>query len=148
MAFDIFAKITFIALIVMMVLPVIIVVRLSKLRFAHLAELKPNGDAENIARLRVSDAGWPTNVLQVQNAYKNQFELPILFYVMIVSSLAFGLADSVMMVLAVLFVLVRYAHAYVHTGSNYVRHRVNLFSASLGFVVLQMLYLSVMVLGA
>lgn len=148
MSIDIFAKLTFLALMAMMVLPVILVVRLGRVRFAYLATRGGEDKGKDIGRLKVSDADWPDHILQNQNAYKNQFELPVLFYALTILALLFGFADTAMTVICFAFVVIRYSHAFVHVTSNNVTHRLNLFTASLVILVAQLLYLSFKVLGA
>ncbi len=66
---------------------------------------------------------WPKQVLQVQNATLNQFELPVLFYVLTVLSIITRDADLTFVILAWVFVLLRLVHAYIHVTSNNVRQR-------------------------
>jgi len=66
---------------------------------------------------------WPKQVLQVQNAALNQFELPVLFYVLTVLSIITRDADLTFVILAWMFVLLRLVHAYIHVTSNNVRQR-------------------------
>lgn len=66
---------------------------------------------------------WPRHALQVQNAASNQFELPVLFYVLTVLAIITRDADLVFVILAWVFVLLRLVHAYIHVTSNVVRQR-------------------------
>lgn len=70
---------------------------------------------------------WPDEVLKVSNNIANQFEAPVLFFVLCLVLYSLNAAGPVAISLAWLFVLSRYAHAYVHTGSNYVPMRLRLF---------------------
>lgn len=148
MAVDLYAKLTFVALIAMMVLPIIIVVRMGKIRDVHIKQLITEGRKDELKRLALDDRGWPDAIIQFQNSYKSQFELPVIFYALTVLSLALGKADLIMCIICALFVACRFGHAYVHTTSNYIPHRFNLYLASLISVVAQMIYLSIVVLGA
>lgn len=76
----------------------------------------------------------PTASRVVNRAIANQFELPVLFYA--VSILLYIVdADNVVAVgLAWLFVVTRYAHAFVHVSGNRLELRRPLFMA--GFVAL------------
>jgi len=80
---------------------------------------------------------WPTRVQQISNCYQNQFQLPVLFYVLTVLAIITRHADILFVVMAWLFVLSRFVHAFIHTGSNYVRHRFNAFAAGV-FILLAM----------
>ena len=71
----------------------------------------------------LGQTNWPPRVQQISNSYASQFQLPMLFYVLTVLEMFTRQADFVFLVLAWLFVLTRFVHVYVHTTTNYVRHR-------------------------
>ncbi len=62
-------------------------------------------------------------------AYMNLLELPVLFYVVCLLMLATGRFDAVQVSLAWLFALIRYAHAIIHIGFNYVPLRFAAFAS-------------------
>jgi hypothetical protein len=62
-------------------------------------------------------------VLQVGNSFNNQFQLPVLFYVLTILSIITRHADLLFVIMAWLFVLARLAHAGVHVSSNRVQLR-------------------------
>ncbi|OEO31003.1 hypothetical protein VW23_018510 [Devosia insulae DS-56] len=66
--------------------------------------------------------GWPKREWQASNAFDNQFQLPVLFYVGAGLALYFG-PTLFEIVLAWLFVVSRYAHAFVHITDNHVIRR-------------------------
>ena len=70
---------------------------------------------------------WPDDVIKVSNNITNQFETPVLFYVLCLVIYNANLAGMAAIALAWLYVASRYAHAYVHAGSNYVPARLGLF---------------------
>jgi len=70
---------------------------------------------------------WPDEVVKVSNNIANQFEAPVLFFVLCLVLYSINAAGTAAISLAWLFALSRYAHAYVHTGSNYVPMRFRLF---------------------
>lgn len=70
---------------------------------------------------------WPEDVLKVSNNIANQFEAPVLFHALVLLAQVQNMATTFVAGLAVFFVLTRYAHAYVHTTSNFVPHRFRLF---------------------
>jgi hypothetical protein len=53
-------------------------------------------------------------------AYMNLLELPVLFYVVCLLMLMTGKFDAVQVSLAWLFVITRYAHAFIYIGFNHV----------------------------
>ena len=75
---------------------------------------------ENVA---LREPNWPARTTQVANAFSNQCELPVLFYVLTILAYVTHLAGLVFVVLAWIFVIFRLLHAYVHVTSNIVRLR-------------------------
>jgi hypothetical protein len=76
--------------------------------------------APNIA---LREPNWPPRTMQASYAFSNQFELPVLFYVLTILSIMTHLADLVFVVLAWVFVLSRIAQAYVHVTNNNIHLR-------------------------
>lgn len=66
---------------------------------------------------------WPDRAKQIGNSYHNQYELPLLFYVLVALALITRKADLIFVVMSWVFVLSRLLHAYVHTTSNRVPRR-------------------------
>ena len=87
-----------------------------------------------MADVALGQLNWPPRVQQISNSYHSQLQLPVLFYVLTALAIVTRHADIVFVVMAWLFVLTRLLHAYIHTGSNVVRHRFNAFA--LGAVIL------------
>lgn len=81
---------------------------------------------------------WPESVLKINNNIRNQFEVPVLFYVVCFVLAAVNATGTLVQVLAWLFVASRGAHAWVHTRSNYVPARRRLFMA--GVLVVMILW--------
>jgi hypothetical protein len=69
------------------------------------------------------EPNWPQRMTQVANAFQNQLELPVLFYVLTILSLMTRHADLVFVLLAWVFVVCRVVHAYIHVTSNDIRRR-------------------------
>ena len=85
-----------------------------------------NGEVDESRRGLYDDA-WPERVLKINNNIRNQFELPVLFYVLVLLSWQLHATGTFALVVAWLFALSRILHAYIHTGSNYVPLRRNVF---------------------
>jgi hypothetical protein len=83
---------------------------------------------------------WPDETRKFGNCYSNQFEMPVLFYVLCLAALQTANADYLMVLLAWIFVITRIVHAFIHTTSNNVRQRGAAFALGF-FVVLIMLLL-------
>jgi hypothetical protein len=73
--------------------------------------------------IALGQQNWPEKVAQVSNSFRNQFELPVLFYVLTILSIITRHADAIFVVLAWIFVLSRIVHAYIHVTSNQVMQR-------------------------
>jgi len=81
---------------------------------------------------------WGRRETQVANAYHNQLELPILFYVLTILAWTTRRADLLFVVLAWAFVGLRLLHAYVHVTSNHLSRRFFAFAA--GVIVLAIMW--------
>jgi len=66
---------------------------------------------------------WPTRVAQIGDCFSNQFEVPVLFYVLIALALPLRHADLVIVLLSWVFVVIRFVHAGIFVTSNNVRQR-------------------------
>ncbi|WP_425104529.1 MAPEG family protein [Ancylobacter sp.] len=76
----------------------------------------------------LGDTGWPPIVRQASNCFRNQFELPVLFYVLVVLALLTRQASDLFLVLAWLFAISRIVHAYVYVTSNHIGWRFGAFA--------------------
>jgi hypothetical protein len=81
---------------------------------------------------------WPKQETQIANAYQNQLELPVLFYVLTILSVITRHADLLFVVLAWVFVLLRIAHLVIHVTNNHVGRRFAMFAT--GAVVLAVMW--------
>jgi hypothetical protein len=66
---------------------------------------------------------WPTRTTQTAHSFSNQFELPVLFYVLTILEWMTRHAGILFVTLAWIFVVFRVLQAYVHVTSNVVRLR-------------------------
>ena len=89
--------------------------------------------------IAVERTAYPLRARILSNSFDNQFQLPVLLYVAGLLALWSGGAGWVEVVLAGLFVALRYAHAAVHVSTNRVYRRFFLYTA--GLVVLALLWL-------
>jgi hypothetical protein len=73
-------------------------------------------DRRNIA---LREANWPARTTQFMNAFANQFEVPVLFYVLVILLIVLHHAGWLFVILAWIFVLFRILQAGIHvTGNN------------------------------
>lgn len=78
---------------------------------------------------------WPERTTQFGNAFKNQLELPVLFYVLIAFILITRIGDVLLLVLAWLFVILRIAHACIHTTNNNVMLRGRVYGGGMAVLI-------------
>lgn len=90
-----------------------------------------------------NSAAFPEDVRRIGNNYANQFETPVLFYVLVGIAIFIRATDIVMVLLAWAFVVTRLAHAYVHLTSNHVPTRFRIFVA--GFLVLLAMWILIVI---
>ena len=83
------------------------------------------------------EPNWPLRTMQFAYSFSNQFEMPVLFYVLTGLEYVTHLAGIVFVVLAWIFVIFRVLHAYVHVTSNIVRLRGALYGIA-AFVLIAM----------
>ena len=111
-------------------IPVIIQILLTLWLYIYLGIAKSKalklGEVDEKRRALHNDA-WPDSVLQVNNCIRNQFEVPVLFYVLIGVIWSIQAVNVYVHVASWVFVLSRIGHAIIHTGSNYVPLRRKLF---------------------
>ncbi len=81
------------------------------------------GRAVNPEDIALGQPNWPEGVTQVGNCFRNQFELPLLFYVLIALALPLRHADLVIVLLSWVFVVTRFVHAGIFVTSNNVLQR-------------------------
>jgi hypothetical protein len=80
-------------------------------------------------------SAYSETVQKFANNYVSQFELPVLFYVVLVFALSTELIDFVLIGLAWAFVGARLVHSFVHTGANIIATRFKFFVAGLVFLI-------------
>ena len=91
-----------------------------------------------VSQIALSREPWPEHEKRVSNAFDNQFQLPVLFYVGCGLVLYFG-AGWLEVVLAWLFVLSRIVHALIFVTRNRVYRR--FFVYTFGYAVIGVLWI-------
>ena len=90
-----------------------------------------------VGDIALGQRAWPTRPTQIANAYHNQLELPVLFYLLVVLVIVTNTSNSALVALAWVFVATRILHAFIHTTSNFVRYRFYAYLAGV-FVLIAM----------
>jgi len=93
--------------------------------------------------IAVTSDAWPDDVRKFSNNYVNQYETPVLFYVLVGIAIYLRANDTLMVVLAWSFVATRIVHAFIHTGANDVPNRFRVFLA--GATILMVMWLLIVI---
>jgi hypothetical protein len=107
-------------------LPVFVQVGLTFFLLLWMAGARRNALVRGETKLRdiaLREQNWPAQATQIGNCFSNQFEIPVLFYVLIAIALPLRHADYVTVLLSWVFVVTRFAHAGIFLTSNDVRTR-------------------------
>ncbi len=110
----------------MVLLPVFVQVGLTFFLLLWMAGARTGALRRGETRLKdiaLRQPNWPERPTQIANCYANQFEIPVLFYVLIAIALPLRKADLVIVMLSWVFVVTRFAHAGIFVTSNDVRTR-------------------------
>ena len=81
--------------------------------------------------IALREPNWPKDALQAGYCYQNQFEFPVLFYVLTILALITKQADLLFVIMAWIFVVMRYFQAAVFLSSNHVPIRGAFFGSML-----------------
>jgi hypothetical protein len=81
------------------------------------------GGQTKVRDIALGQPNWPQRATQIGNCYMNQFELPLLFYILIAIALPLRHADLVIVMLSWVFVVCRFAHAGIFVTSNDLNQR-------------------------
>jgi hypothetical protein len=107
-------------------LPLFVEVILTFLLLFFLAPTRARDFKAGIAtydNIALREPNWSKRSLQIGNSFSNQFELPVLFYVLTILAYVTHLAGLIFVILAWIFVVFRVLQAAVHVTSNNVRLR-------------------------
>ena len=88
----------------------------------------------DMKKTALDNNAWPDYVLKVSNNIRNQFQVPVLFYVLCFIFYSLDAVSLVVLSMAWIFVISRVVHAYIHMSSNNVPARFSVFT--IGFVVM------------
>jgi hypothetical protein len=92
-----------------------------------------------IPDIALGQRAWPERVQATSNAYANQLELPVLFFVLVPLAIITRKADVIFVVLSWVFVVTRLIHAGIFITTNDVRQRFIAFVV--GVVVLLIMWI-------
>ncbi|HEY3029874.1 MAG TPA: MAPEG family protein, partial [Bradyrhizobium sp.] len=98
----------------MVLLPVFVLVGLTFALLLWMAGARRQalvGGETRVRDVALGQPNWPTRATQVGNSFKNQFELPLLFYTLIALALPLRHADLFIVLMSWVFVVTRFIHA-------------------------------------
>ena len=110
----------------MVLLPVFVLVGLTFALLLWMAGARRQalvGGETRVRDVALGQPNWPTRATQVGNSFKNQFELPLLFYILIALALPLRHADLFIVLMSWVFVVTRFVHAGIFVTSNDMRRR-------------------------
>ena len=110
----------------MVLLPVFVLIGLTFALLLSMASARRSALVNKETRIKdiaLGQQNWPVRATQIGNCYRNQFELPVLFYILIAIALPIRHADLVIVMLSWVFVATRFVHAGVFVTSNDLNRR-------------------------
>ncbi len=90
---------------------------------------------------------WPESVVKVLNNLGNQFESPVIFYIISIIYYLTNNVDSFLISIMSIYVLTRYMHTYIHVTSNFVPYRFKLFLVGVLILLVLTLWLVLKLMG-
>ena len=135
----------------MVLLPLFVEVALTFALLIWMASARTASVSSGETKLRdiaLRQPAWPARPTQISNSYDSQFQLPLLFYVLVILAWVTRQADLIFVVMAWIFVLARLAHVYVHTTSNHVPTRFRVFAVGMLVLLLMWIIFAVRILIA
>lgn len=120
----------------MILLPMFVQVALTFALGIHLAVKRQQAFARGTRwqDIALREPNWPKDAMRASHAFSNQFEIPVLFYVLTILALITRQADLLFVVMAWIFVTMRVLQAGVFLTTNHVPTRGAFFG--IGVIVL------------
>ena len=104
-----------------------------------------NVDLEEAA---LDNDAWPDYVRVVSNNIHNQFQVPVLFYVLCILFYSIDAVSAMVLYLAWAFVISRAIHAYIHMSSNFVPARFAMFTIGFIIMIVMVVFAAIALLSA
>ena len=104
-----------------------------------------NVDLEKAA---LDNDAWPDYVRVVSNNIRNQFQVPVLFYVLCILFYSIDAVSAMVLYLAWAFVISRAIHAYIHMSSNFVPARFTVFTIGFVIMIVMVVFAAIALLSA
>lgn len=110
----------------MVLLPVLVLVGLTFALLLWMASARTRALTSREISLKdiaLGQPNWPSRATQIGNCFRNQFEVPVLFYILIALALPLRHADLFIVEASWVFVVTRFVHAGIFVTTNDVRKR-------------------------
>jgi hypothetical protein len=110
----------------MVLLPVFVLIGLTFALLLWMASARGRaitGRETSLKDIALGQPNWPERATQIGNCFSNQFEVPVLFYILVALALPLRHADLFIVLMSWVFVVTRFAHAGIFVTSNDVRTR-------------------------
>jgi hypothetical protein len=133
----------------MVLLPVFVLVGLTFVLLLWMAGARRGalvGGETKIRDIALGQPNWPAGATQIGNCYANQFELPLLFYVLIALALPLRHADLIIVLLSWVFVVLRFVHAGIFVTSNDLGQRSSVWLAGVLVLLAMWIYFALKIL--
>lgn len=133
----------------MILLPVFVLVALAFVLLFGMAGARTGAMKSGEVKLKdiaSGQPGWSARASQFGDCFSNQFEIPVLFYVLIALGLPLRKIDLVLVLLSWVFVVTRFAHAGIFVTSNNIRHRASAWLAGVIVLLAMWLYFALKIL--
>src|SRR6478735_1033168 len=105
----------------MVLLPVFVLVGLTFALLLWMAGARRQalvGGETKVRDIALGQQNWPKRTTQIGNSFANQFELPLLFYILIALALPLRHADLFIVLMSWVFVVTRLVHTGIFVSSN------------------------------
>ena len=99
-----------------------------------------------IKDIALGQPNWPVRATQIGNCYRNQFELPLLFYILIAIALPIRHADLFIVLMSWVFVVTRFVHAGIFVTSNDLGRRSTAWLAGVLVLLVMWMYFALKIL--
>lgn len=81
----------------------------------------------------------------LQNHFNNQFQIPVFFFITCIVAKLFNTINEITLILALLFILSRLHHSYIHLTHNHVLKRAR--SYFIGIIILSLMWVQILMTG-
>ncbi|MEL6288876.1 MAG: MAPEG family protein [Pseudomonadota bacterium] len=96
-----------------------------------------------ISQIALGQRAWPERAQRISNAFHNQFEMPVLFYVALLFAIPLDVTSRFFLFLAWAFVVLRLLHLYFHVSGRHINARFLSFCAGAAVLAIMFAMLTV-----